>query len=119
MLTFKPSDCAWMLRASIKVVAFAMHSFLGRPESQAASAAWRACLSVAATLRPSRVRYAFREERASPSVGSRTVGIMCKFSGFGLERRRSLQRRFRSRACWISFWPKYALVGYKKGGCKI
>ena len=111
MLTSKPSDFAWMLRPSTKAVAFAMHSVFGRPDSQAASAAWRACRSVAATLRPSAVRYAFREERASPSVGSRAVGMMCKLSGSGLDRRRSLQRRFRSNACWISFWPKYALVG--------
>jgi len=87
-------------------IALAMHSAFVRPSAHALSAARSAWMSVGATLRPSRVRYAFREERARPSDGSRHVGIMRRLSGSGWGSNKSRQRRLRSNACCISFWPK-------------
>ena len=87
-------------------VALAMHSAFVRPWAQAISAVRKAWISVGANFRPSKVRYAFREERARPSDGSREVGIMRRLSGSGWENNKSRQRRLRSSACCISFWPK-------------
>ena len=88
------------------VVALAMHSVFVRPWAHALSAARKAWISVGANFRPSKVRYAFREERARLSDGSRDVGIMRTLSGSGWDNNKSRQRRLSSKACCISFWPK-------------
>ena len=106
ILMFRPSNCARVFLFSTMVVALAMHSAFVRPWAHALSAACKAWISVGANFRPSKVRYAFREERARLSDGSRDVGIMRTLSGSGCENSKSRQRRLRSNACCISFWPK-------------